>query len=117
MDRYHHFGVRKHQDSIVVDFKEHPILDAWTAQEIGAELFDVAARSDCRNLLLNFSDVKWLASAVLAILVKVHQTMESKGGKLTLCGVGPCIREIFGVTRLDQLFDISSNEAVIAYNS
>jgi anti-sigma B factor antagonist len=117
MDGFRHFGVREHEGLIVVDFKEHPILDAWATNELDDELCDIAGQADCRNVLLNFSDVTWLASAVLAILVKVHRTMESKGGKLTLCGVGPGIQEIFAVTRLDQLFDISSNEAAIACNN
>src|ERR1035438_7056629 len=46
MGSYHHLGVREHEDLIVVHFKEHPILDAWNANEIGDELYDVARRAD-----------------------------------------------------------------------
>lgn len=111
MDTYHHLGVREHEGLVVVHFGKHPTLDGWTAREIGNELCDVAGRPGCRNLLLDFSEVIWLASAMLEKLVTVHRTMESKGGKLTFRGVGPGIQEMFALTKLDQLFNISSNEA------
>ncbi len=111
MDTYHHLTIREHEDRIVADFTKQPILDAWTAKELGDELRDVAGRADCRNLILNFSDVKWLASAVLEKLVVVHRSLASKGGSVTLVGVGPEIREILALTKLDQVFSVRSTEA------
>ncbi len=111
MDIYRHLTIREQDDRIVVDFTKQPILDAWTAKELGDELRDVAGRADCRNLVLDFSDVKWLASAVLEKLVAAHRTMTTKGGSVTLVGLGPEIREILAVTKLDQLFSVRSDEA------
>jgi len=44
-------------------------------------------------------------------LVAVHRSMTSKGGSVTLVGVGPEIREILALTKLDQLFSVRSTEA------
>lgn len=111
MDSYQHISIREHGDVVVVDFTKRPMLDAWTAREFGEELRDVAGRADCGTLLLNFAAVTWLASAMLEKLVMVHRMMASRGGSLILAGVGPDIREVLALTKLDQLFRIGSDEA------
>ena len=111
MEIYRHLSIQEHDDRIVVDFTKKPILDAWTAKELGDELRDVAGRPDCRNLALDLSVVRWMASAVLANLLVVHRTMAAKGGSVTLAGIGPEMRGILARTKLDQVFSIGSNEA------
>ena len=99
MDTYHHLTIREHEDRIVADFTKQPILDAWTAKELGDELRDVAGRADCRNLILNFSDVKWLASAVLEKLVVVRSVFGVQGRERYLGGRRA---RDSGNTRLDE---------------
>lgn len=107
MGRHNHIDVHEHGDRTVVRFKEHPILDGWDTQ-VGDELCEIAGRADCSDLVLDFSEVQWLASAMLATLLRVYRIMESKGGTLTFSGLRPSTREVFVAAKLDQLFNIGS---------
>ena len=108
---YCHLEVEKNGDVIVVRLGKHRVLDDLTVNKISDELLGVADRPDCRRLLLDFSGVTQLSSAMLAKLLKLRRKMESKGENLGLCGVNSHIRSVFATTRLDSLFDITDNEA------
>jgi len=101
--------VGKNGDVIVVRLGKHRVLDEPTANEISGELFDVANRPDCNHLLLDFSGVAYLSSAMLGKLVRLHRKMVPKGEKLRLCGMNSQLRSVLTTTRLDRLFDITDN--------
>jgi anti-sigma B factor antagonist len=110
MPVYHHLGVWKQGEAIVVRFGDHRILDLMTVNKIGDELYSVAERLDCCHLVLNFSSVDRISSLMLGKLLTLKRKMESKGGTLALCEVGPEVREVFAETRLDCILDIRDTE-------
>ena len=103
--------VGKNGDVIVVRLGKHRVLDELTVNRISDELLGVADRPDCHRLLLDFSGVAQLSSAMLAQLVRLHRKMEPKGENLRLCGLNSQLRSVFATTKLDRLFDITDNEA------
>ena len=107
---YSHLDVEKNGDLIVVRLGNHRVLDELTVNEISDELLGVADRPDCHRLLLDFSGVAQLSSAMLAKLLKLRRKMESKGEKLRLCGLNSQLRSVFTTTKLDRIFDITDNE-------
>jgi anti-sigma B factor antagonist len=58
------------------------------------------------NLVVDFSSVQFLSSAVLGLLIRISKKVNERKGKLKLCGISPRIYEIFKITRLDEIFDI-----------
>lgn len=58
------------------------------------------------RMLLDFSAVKRLHSAMLAQLVDLHQRLAAVGGRLALCRMRPEVRDFFAVTQTDQLLAI-----------
>jgi anti-sigma B factor antagonist len=106
----HHLGLRKQGDVIVIRFGEHRILDELTVKKLADELFYVAERPDCHNVLLNFFGVVGLSSAMLGIMLMLRKKIAQKPGKLKLCQVGPEIMDIFHATKLGQLFEILDSE-------
>ena len=108
---YSHLEVGKNGDLIVVRLGKHRVLDELTVKKISDELLGVADRPDCHRLLVDFSGVAYLSSAMLAQLVRLHRKMASKGEKLKLCGVTSHLRSVFATTTLDRLFDITDNKA------
>jgi anti-sigma B factor antagonist len=108
---YCHLEVEKNGDLIAVRLGKHRVLDELTVNRISDELLGVADRPDCHRLLLDFSGVAQLSSAMLAKLVRLLRKMKSKGEKLRLCGVNSQLRSVFATTRLDRLFDITDNKA------
>jgi len=106
----HYLGLRKQGAVLVIRFGEHRILDELTVKKFGEELFHVADRPDCQNLLLNFTGVVGLSSAMLGIMLMLRKKMGQKLGKIKLCQVGPEIMDVFHATKLGQLFEILDSE-------
>lgn len=107
---YHHLGVWKRGDVMIVRFGDHRILDEATVNLIGDELYSVADRPDCRHLLLNFAGVAGLSSLMLGKLLILRRKMAAKGGKLKLYDVEPEVQEVFAATELHHLLDIRGSE-------
>ena len=108
---YGHLDVGMNGDVIVVRLGKHRVLDELTVNKISEELLGVADRPDCHRLLLDFSGVAQLSSAMLARLVMLHRKMDIHGEKLRLCGLDSQLRSVFATTKLDRLFDITDTEA------
>ena len=95
---------------MIIRFGEHQILDEACVKKFGDELFQVADRGDCQNVLLNFTGVMGLSSAMLGILLMLRKKISEKKGKLKLCLVGKEIMEVFHATKLGKLFEIHGPE-------
>ena len=111
MSSYCDLDVEKNGDLIVVRLGKHRVLDEATVNEISDELLGVPDRPDCHRLLLDFSGVASLSSAMLGKLVRLHRKVESRGEKLRLSGISSQLRSVFATTRLDRFFDIADEEA------
>ncbi len=111
MPTYHHLGVWKHGDAIVVRFGDHQILDELTVKKIAEELYGVAHREDCHHLVLDFSSVLGLSSLMLGKLLMLRKTMSAKGGRLVLCDVTPEVQDVLAGTKLSGILEIMDSEA------
>lgn len=58
------------------------------------------------NLVIDFTNVHFLSSAVLGLLIRISKRVNENKGRLKLCGIGARIFDIFKITRLDEIFDI-----------
>jgi len=106
----HFLGLRKQGNVMVIRFGEHSILDEPCVKKLADELFQVAERPDCQNLLLNFTGVVGLSSAMLGVMLLLRKKVSQKEGRLKICFVGPDIMDIFHATKLGQVFQILGNE-------
>lgn len=91
----------------VVRFVERKILEAAHIQELGEELQHVVEHDGKPDLLLDFDKVEFLSSAALNKLIILDKKVKAKSGQLKFCNLMPEIREVFVITRLNQLFDIA----------
>ena len=90
----------------IVNFIDRKILEAAHIQEWGEELLHLVDHDGNKDLLLDFNSVEFLSSAALNKLIILDKKVKGKTGKLKLCNLMPEIREVFVITRLNQLFDI-----------
>ena len=68
----------------------------------------IAAKKD--KILLNFKDVSYIDSSGLATLVEVLKGLRSYGGKLAISNLSVKVKNLFEITKLEKLFNISSEE-------
>jgi anti-anti-sigma factor len=105
-----HLQVTRHDDVWVIRFSDRQLVGALP-DEVGAELYAVAAEDACTRLLLNFSGVDFLASDMLGKVVVLNKKMKQKGGKLTLCRLCPYLRQLLVTTKLDLILNVRETEA------
>ena len=67
-------------------------------------------------VVFDLSELSYFGSVFLALLLRCHKLVKTRGGELVLCGPSETARELLRVTSLDTLWAIydSREEAVAA---
>ncbi len=74
---------------------------------VAEELHEFVEQRGARLILVDFSEVEFLCSAMLGELLRLKKQVEAAGGKLTLCGLTTSrVREVFRITHLERCFEI-----------
>ncbi len=94
------------EDATIVTFVDEKILEEMDIQSLQTSIMSVVEEAERINLILDFSNVQFLSSAVLGLLMRISKKVYERGGQLKLCNISPRIYEIFKITRLNQIFDI-----------
>jgi len=58
------------------------------------------------KLVIDLSDVTYMNSTAIGVLVTAHTTYNRKGWQVKLCGINKNIDSIFVVTKLSLVFDV-----------
>ena len=95
----------------VAKFTDKKILDEANIQVIGNNLFALVDEDGRRKIVLDFTLVEYLSSAALGKLITLDKKVKQAKAKLRLCGIRPEIYEVFAITRLDKIFDITPTQA------
>lgn len=95
---------------LVVAFLDRRILDRQQVETIGRELQSVVPRAVHNLLVLDFSGVSFISSAMITKLAALNKTCKEQDVKLKLCNVPPNILEVFEIANLNRLFDIEGLE-------
>lgn len=61
------------------------------------------------HLILDVTNVEFVDSAGLGVLMHVYNKLHQKGGSLRLCGVQPRLRKILQTTHTDALLPIDAS--------
>ncbi len=69
-----------------------------------------------KNLIIDLSKVTYLNSTAIGVLVSTHTTFSRNGGKVKMTGINKNINNIFVITKLTLVFDVTETreEAVKA---
>jgi anti-sigma B factor antagonist len=73
-------------------------------------LYGLAEDERHTKIVLDLSDVWALSSLALGILANFQQRVEAKGGRLKLCGLNANLKQLFRMTKLDQIFNIHETQ-------
>jgi len=90
----------------VATFTDEKILDESHIKAIEESVCSLVKQGDYTGLVLDFSNVEFLSSAVLGILIRILAGTKRKGAHLRLCGINEKVYDIFKITRLNKVFDI-----------
>jgi anti-anti-sigma factor len=104
------FTVEQRGDVTLIRFVHASILADEVVAEIREQLFDLVEHEGRRLFVLNFSQVKSLASRMLGQLVALHKRLREVDGRLVLCQVSPFLHEFFATANLPGLLCIRGGE-------
>ena len=67
--------------------------------------------SGTTKIVINLEHANYIDSAGLGALIEAHRTTKAKGGRLTLCNLGPKFKQALQVVRLIDMFETFPTEA------
>lgn len=79
-------------------------LDSVTAPELEESL--KGELENAKEVEFDFSDLEYISSAGLRILLATQRTMSKQEGEMSVCGCNDTILEIFEVTGFSDIFTI-----------
>jgi anti-sigma B factor antagonist len=82
------------------------ILDEEQIQSLEKTFMPLIEQTNGIRLLIDFSNVQFLTSSVLGLLIRINRKVLQSEGRLGLCSIDRKILEIFKITRLDKVFEI-----------
>jgi anti-sigma B factor antagonist len=109
--KYSHLRVRSVDGIAVVGLVDAEIVyEETVVRALSAEFSEILDREGYTRLLLDFQGVRYISSSMLATLAALERKVRQTGGRLRLCGLGPTLRDVFGSSHLDRLFEIDEDE-------
>jgi len=88
----------------VVTITSTSILDTTVIDHIAKELYALPDRQYKQRLVLDFSNVQFLSSQALGILITLDKKMKAIRGSFVMCGMRKELMKVFSLTKLDKLF-------------
>jgi anti-anti-sigma factor len=100
----------------VVDLTLPNSLDIDEFDRLNERILELIRSEPEGQWVLDLSQVAYLGSAALGLLVNLRQQIKQSGGRLVLCGLSPQLMHIFKTCCMERLFKIvkSRPDAVAA---
>ena len=106
-----HLLIQGYAGVTVVSFTESAMLDSRSIEAAGEELFRLPDKLHKQKLIIDFSDLKFLSSLAIGLLLDLRTRVEAIKGRLVLCGVRKETMKVFQITSLDKIFEFFPNDA------
>lgn len=100
-------NIEKKNDITVIDIKGR--LDANTAPELQKKITEIVNQGEF-NLIMKFTDLTYISSAGLRILITTVKMLKAEQGKLVLCEMQDSIYEVLKISGFTNIFNIQDNE-------
>ena len=96
--------VQKYRDVTVVSFQNVSVLDSANIEALGRNLLDLVEKQDTRKLVLEFTEVRFMSSQALGVLLQIKRAMDPVKGQVVIAGIRPELHKVFKITNLHKLF-------------
>jgi anti-anti-sigma factor len=98
-------------DILTIRILDERLVEPEQLKRLFEDLHALLGKSEEQQVVLDFTPVKFMASAMLGKLVALQKKCEEYRAKLKLSGVAPEIMQVFKITKLNKVFDIQPDEA------
>lgn len=80
----------------------------WEDSDQLNEAFTSLLQEGNNKIILDLTNTRYISSLIIASFVVMLKRTKEKGGSLIICGPTGKVREIFSITNLDKVFDITA---------
>ena len=101
-------AARKEGDAVIVSVRGE--IDLQNSPELRTELLDLLVKHAPQRLVLNLSQVPYMDSSAIAVLVELLQKLRRSGGKVYLTSLQPRVKGLVEIARLGSIFGIVDGE-------
>ncbi len=101
------FQLEWHGDVVVITPASNVESMSWELIEQAASIVMSPLREqEVPLVIVDLSEVGYFGSVFLALLLRCHKLVKSRGGELVLCGPSKLARELLRITALDTVWAI-----------
>ena len=101
-------AARKQGDAILASIRGE--IDLHNSPDLRNALLDMMTREKPQRLVLNLSQVPYMDSSAIAVLVEVLQKLRKNGGKICLTSLQPRVKSLLEIARLDSIFVLAKDD-------
>jgi anti-anti-sigma factor len=91
-------------DVAIVSFTSNCISDVEEITGASATIGQYVQVHPPREIVFDFSGVKFFSSQVLGLLLEARGYVKARGGKVAICALDPQLHRVFRITNLDKIF-------------
>ncbi|MEM8855694.1 MAG: STAS domain-containing protein [Pseudomonadota bacterium] len=89
-------------------------VDSANAKELETEVVQ-AVEAGTARMVFNFSDLDYISSAGLRVVLIAGKRLKAAGGGMALYGLNPTIKDVFEISGFMSLFEVKADrDAAIA---
>lgn len=88
----------------IVSFTNSCISDVEEITAASANIREYVQANPPREIVFDFSGVKFFSSQVLGLLLEARGYVKSHGGHVAICALDPQLHRVFRITNLDRIF-------------
>ena len=85
-------------------------IDHCAASELRAQIEELLQDASIRSLWLDFTDVSFMDSSGVGMIIGRYKTMKARGGNVTACGLHPPVDRLFHLAGLHRIISITGGQ-------
>lgn len=95
-------------DAVIADVNGE--IDLHNSPDLRMAILAMLTKSTVKRLILNLSNVPYMDSSAVAVLVEALQKIRPTGGRLMLIDLQPRVKGLLEIARLDSIFVLVATE-------
>ena len=86
-------------------------IDLHNSPDLRGVLLELLAKHEPKRLVLNLSQVPYMDSSAIAVLVESLQKIRKSGGRIFLTDLQPRVRGLLEIAKLNSIFGMVADES------
>ncbi|MEN6383574.1 MAG: STAS domain-containing protein [Phycisphaerales bacterium] len=96
--------ITKIENVTTISFNVASLTSGADMDTVTKQISDLITSQKPKNLIVDFTGVKFFSSQTLGILIDARKKMSALKAKMVISGINPQLHRVFKITNLDKLF-------------